>query len=61
MLHKYTISLFRLLPSAAPLSSGAGDDFLSMTNSKLKKLLDERGVEYKSNATKPELIDLLGG
>lgn len=32
-----------------------------LTNAELKELLDEKGIEYKANATKPELIALLGG
>ena len=31
-----------------------------LTVSDLKRKLDEKGIEYKSNATKKELIDLLG-
>lgn len=31
------------------------------TNAELKGLLDERGIDYKTNATKDELIALLGG
>jgi len=30
-----------------------------MTNAQLKALLDERGIEYRSNSTKAELIALL--
>src|SRR5690625_1923645 len=32
-----------------------------MTNGELKGVLDEKGIEYKNNSTKKELIDLLGG
>src|SRR5690625_2509169 len=31
------------------------------TNAELKELLDEKGIEYKSNDTKDELLALLGG
>ena len=34
---------------------------VDLTNAELKELLDEKGIEYKANATKPELIALLGG
>jgi len=32
-----------------------------LTNKELKELLDEKGIEYKTNHTKEELISLLGG
>lgn len=54
------ISLFQL-PKIAPKSFGADVDLSEKTNAELKKMLDKKGIEYKSNATKPELIELLGG
>lgn len=36
-------------------------DLTNLTNSELKTLLDEKRIEYKTNATKRELIELLGG
>lgn len=41
--------------------SNEGQDLSAMTNSELKGLLDEKGIEYASNATKAELIELLEG
>lgn len=32
-----------------------------LTNGELKKMLDEQGIEYKNNANKKELIELLNG
>jgi hypothetical protein len=37
------------------------EDFSALTKNELKSLLDERGVEYQTNATKDELIQLLEG
>ena len=34
-------------------------DYDEKTVPQLKKIADEREIEYKSNVTKPELIDLL--
>src|SRR5690625_676884 len=36
------------------------DNANDLTVSELKQLLDEKGIEYKSSATKKELINLLG-
>lgn len=36
-------------------------DYSSLTVLELKALLDERAIEYASNAKKQDLIDLLGG
>lgn len=35
-------------------------DYSKMTNNELKEILDEKGVDYKKNATKAELIELIG-
>lgn len=32
-----------------------------LTVKEIKVMLDEKGIEYKSNATKPELLKLLEG
>ncbi|MBW8350775.1 hypothetical protein K0H71_15165 [Bacillus sp. IITD106] len=37
------------------------NDLGDLTNAELKELLDKKGIEYKANATKAELIALLGG
>lgn len=37
------------------------DDLKSLKNDELKKLLDEKGIEYNSKAKKEELIKLLEG
>lgn len=37
------------------------DDLKSLKNDELKKLLDEKGIEYDSKAKKEELIKLLEG
>lgn len=60
MQHKSTISIF-LLPKIAPKALGAEVDLSGKNKEELKQMLDEKGIEYKSNATKQELIDLLGG
>lgn len=40
----------------------AGDvDFSKMKNDELKKILDEKGIEYDSKAKKEELIELIKG
>ena len=36
-------------------------DYTEKTNTELKAILDEKGIEYKDRATKSELIELLGG
>src|SRR5690625_6946869 len=36
-------------------------ELTDLTNKELKELLDEKGIEYKTNHTKEELISLLGG
>ena len=36
-----------------------GQDLSDLTKDELKELLDEKGIEYKTNATKNELIKLL--
>lgn len=35
-------------------------DLSKLTNGKLKEILDEKGIEYKKNMTKGELIELIG-
>ncbi|MDC4242429.1 HeH/LEM domain-containing protein [Clostridium tertium] len=37
------------------------EDLKSLKNDELKKLLDEKGIEYDSKAKKEELIKLLEG
>lgn len=36
-------------------------DLNDLTNDELKKMLDQKGIKYKSSATKKDLISLLGG
>lgn len=40
-------------------SSKQAVTFEEMSAKELKMLLDEKGIEYKANASKPELIELL--
>lgn len=35
-------------------------DYKTLSNEKLKELLDEKGIEYPKNAKKDKLIELLG-
>lgn len=41
------------------LNSAKSVSFEEMSTKQLKALLDEKGIEYKVNATKAELIELL--
>lgn len=35
-------------------------DYSTMTNAELKKVLDDKGIQYSNRASKSELIELLG-
>ncbi|WP_429669995.1 hypothetical protein [Bacillus anthracis] len=47
------------LPNQPSLSEGI--NYSSLTKTEIQSLLDQRGTEYKSSATKAELISLLEG
>ncbi|WP_212115229.1 hypothetical protein [Bacillus cereus] len=47
------------LPNQSSLSEGI--NYSSLTKTEIQSLLDQRGTEYKSSATKAELISLLEG
>lgn len=48
-------------PKLAPFNFGAEVDLSGKNKDELKKMLDDKEIDYKSNATKLELLDLLGG
>ncbi|HDR7981183.1 TPA: hypothetical protein ACOQ39_005743 [Bacillus cereus] len=47
------------LPNQSSLSEGI--KYSTLTKIEIQSLLDQRGTEYKSSATKAELISLLEG
>ncbi|HFK1535318.1 hypothetical protein FOC75_00840 [Bacillus cereus] len=47
------------LPNQSSLSEGI--NYSSLTKTEIQSFLDQRGIEYKSSATKAELISLLEG
>ena len=59
MQHMFMTSRFPVNSPAE--TSGTITDYSKLTVTKLKELLDERGVEYDSNALKADLVALLEG
>ncbi|HDR8100037.1 hypothetical protein [Bacillus cereus] len=47
------------LPNQSSLSEGI--NYSSLTKTEIQSFLNQRGIEYKSSATKAELISLLEG
>lgn len=47
--------------TAMAFKSADENDLNNLTANELKGLLEEKNIEYKANATKKELIELLGG
>ena len=48
-------------PALEGAGEGTKDDKVELTSKEIKAKLDELGIEYKSSASKPELLALLDG